>query len=190
MSSVGEAGIQFSVCPSNDPWFVLSAKIFYDSYQLLPEQLMPMFLQSKRLLRGWRKAPSIYMAAFFMSFYGGIYIVSIPFVIALLGGTDKDLGLCASMGFVSYLMGCIGTGPLLDRFNARRLAQVGSLVVTVSVVVLFVIVMLNMCGHHLPHPVILVIITSMVSGLLTSRYWPPIMGWLSTGHEGIDLNRR
>jgi MFS family permease len=190
MSSVGEEGIQFSVCPSNNPWFVLSAKIFYDSYQLLPEQLMPMFLQSKRLLRGWRKTPSIYMAAFFMSFYGGIYIVSIPFVIAFLGGTDKDLGLCASMGFVSYLMGCICTGPLLYRFNARRLAQVGSLVVTASVAVLLAIVVLNMRGCDLPHPVTLVIITSMVSGLLTSIYWPPIMGWLSTGYEGSDLNRR
>jgi len=125
-----------------------------------------------------------------MSFYGGIYIVCMPFVIASVGGTDKDLGLCASMGFVSYLMGCIGTGPLLDRFNTRRLAQVSSGVVTISTAALLMIVLLSGRGYNLPNPVMLVIITAMLSGLLTSIYWPPIMGWLSTGQEGRDLNRR
>jgi len=130
------------------------------------------------------------MAAFFMSFYGGIYIVSIPFVIAFLGGTDKDLGLCASMGFVSYLVGCIATGSLLDRFNSRRLAQLGSGVVTISTAAMLMIVLLSIRGYNLSNPVMLVIITAMLSGLLTSIYWPPIMGWLSTGQEGRDLNRR
>ncbi len=130
------------------------------------------------------------MAAFLMSFYGGIYIVCMPFVIASVGGTDKDLGLCASMGFVSYLVGCIATGSLLDRFNSRRLAQVGSGVVTISTAALLMIVLLSGRGYNLPNPVMLVIITAMLSGLLTSIYWPPIMGWLSTGQEGRDLNRR
>jgi len=148
------------------------------------------FFRPNNSLRSWQKAPSIYMAAFFMSFYGGIYIVSIPFVIAFLGGTDKDLGLCASMGFVSYLVGCIATGSLLDRFNSRRLAQLGSSVVTISTAALLMIVLLSIRGYNLSSPVMLVIITAMLSGLLTSIYWPPIMGWLSTGQEGRDLNRR
>jgi len=130
------------------------------------------------------------MAAFLMSFYGGIYIVCMPFVIASVGGTDKDLGLCASMGFVSYLVGCIATGSLLDRFNSRRLAQLGSGAVTISTAALLMIVLLSIRGYNLSNPVILVIITAMLSGLLTSIYWPPIMGWLSTGQEGRDLNRR
>ncbi len=113
------------------------------------------------------------MAAFFMSLYGGIYIVSLPFVIAFLGGTDKDLGLCASMGFVSYVVGCTATGPLLDWFNSRCLAQFGSGIVTISAAALSMIVLLNVRGHNLPNPVVLVIITSMLSGLLTSIYWPP-----------------
>ena len=148
------------------------------------------FFRPNNSLRSWQKAPSIYMAAFFMSFYGGIYIVSIPFVIASVGGTDKDLGLCASMGFVSYLVGCIATGSLLDRFNSRRLAQLGSGVVTISTAALLMIVLLSTRGYNLSNPVMLVIITAMISGLLTSIYWPPIMGWLSTGQEGRDLNRR
>lgn len=148
------------------------------------------FFRPNNSLRSWQKASSIYMAAFFMSFYGGIYIVSIPFVIAFLGGTDKDLGLCASMGFVSYLVGCIATGSLLDRFNSRRLAQLGSGVVTISTAALLMIVLLSKRGYNLSNPVMLVIITAMISGLLTSIYWPPIMGWLSTGQEGRDLNRR
>jgi len=151
---------------------------------------MSAFFRPNNSLRSWQKAPSIYMAAFFMSFYGGIYIVSIPFVIAFLGGTDKDLGLCASMGFVSYLVGCIATGSLLDRFNSRRLAQLGSGVVTISTAAMLMIVLLSIRGYNLSNPVMLVIITAMLSGLLTSIYWPPIMGWLSTGQEGRDLNRR
>lgn len=130
------------------------------------------------------------MAAFFMSCYGGIYIVSLPFVIASLGGTDKDLGLCASMGFMSYLVGCITTGSLLDRFDSKRLAQLGSGVVSISIAALLMIVLLNIRGYSLSNPVLLVIITAMISGLLTSIYWPPIMGWLSTGQKGRDLNRR
>ena len=133
---------------------------------------------------------SIHIAAFLMSFYSGIYIVSLPFVVSFVGGTDEDLGLCASLGFVSYLIGCITTGPLLDRFNPRRLAQLGSVGVSVSVAALLVIVLLKLCWRNLPHPVILVIIASAFAGLLTSLYWPPIMGWLSIGYEGQDLNRR
>ena len=151
---------------------------------------MSVFYRSKRFLCGWLAGWSIHTAAFFMSFYGGIYIVSLPFVVSFVGGTDKDLGLCASLGFVSYLTGCIATGPLLDRFNPRRLAQLGSLGVSVSVAALLIIVLLKLCAQNLPHPVILVIITSAFSGLVTSLYWPPIMGWLSIGHEGPDLNRR
>jgi len=151
--------------------------------------MLTLFRQNSSL-PSWQKASSIYMAAFFMSFYGGIYIVSIPFVIASVGGTDKDLGLCASMGFVSYLVGCIATGSLLDRFNSRRLAQLGSGVVTISTAALLMIVLLSTRGYNLSNPVMLVIITAMISGLLTSIYWPPIMGWLSTGQEGRDLNRR
>ena len=117
-------------------------------------------------------------------------MVSLPFVIAFLAGTDKDLGLCASMGFASYLVGCSATGPLLDRFNPKRLAQFGSAVITISAAALFTIVLLHTRGYSPPNPVMLVIITAMLSGLLTSIYWPPLMGWLSTGHEGENLNRR
>jgi len=151
---------------------------------------MSIFYRAKGFLCGWPAVGSIHLAAFFMSFYGGIYIVSLPFVVSFVGGTDKDLGLCASLGFVSYLIGCITTGPLLDRFNPRRLAQLGSLGVSVSVAALLVIVFLKLCSRNLPYPVILVIITSVFAGLLTSLYWPPIMGWLSIGYEGRDLNRR
>jgi MFS family permease len=138
----------------------------------------------------WKKEPSIYMAAFFMSFYGGIYIVTLPFIITSVGGTDKDLGLCASMGFISYLIGCITLGPRLDRFNSRRLAQIGSGLITISVSSLLAIVLLNTYGYKLPRPVLLVIIPATISGFLTSIYWPPIMGWLSAGREGKDLNRK
>jgi MFS family permease len=145
------------------------------------------FFRSDNTLR--KKTHSIYMAAFFMSFYGGIYIVTLPFIITTVGGTDKDLGLCASMGIIAYLFGCITTGALLDRFDSRRLAQVGSGVITISTTVLLTIVLLHTHGYNLPHPVMLVMVAAMISGLLTSVYWPPIMGWLSTGREGKDLNR-
>ena len=145
------------------------------------------FLGPARSFR--KKAPSIYMAAFFMSCYSGVYIVTLPFIITYLGGEDKDLGLCASAGFISYLIGCIALRHLLDRFNSRHLAQLGSGVITISITTLLVVVLLIKHGYNLPHPVILVIITSMISGLFTSVFWPPIMGWLSAGREGKDLNR-
>ncbi len=148
---------------------------------------MSEFLRPDISLR--KKAPSIYMAAFFMSCYSGVYIVTLPFIITYLGGEDKDLGLCASTAFISYLFGCISLRHLLDRFNSRHLAQLGSGVITISTIALLVIVLLIKRGYNLPHPVMLVIITSAASGLFTSIFWPPIMGWLSAGREGRDLNR-
>jgi MFS family permease len=34
------------------------------------------------------------------------------------------------------------------------------------------------------------IILSSISGIFTSLFWPPLMGWVSTGYEGSQLNHR
>ncbi|MBN2139214.1 MAG: MFS transporter [Sedimentisphaerales bacterium] len=139
-------------------------------------------------LRSRVRIPWIYTAAFLMSFYGGIWMVTIPFVVTFLGGSDRDLGLCASLGFGSYLAGCAVTGSLLARFDPRRLAQLGAVAITGTVAGMFLIVAAYVRGYDLGDPVLFAIIVSMLSGVFISMYWPPIMGWLSTGHEGKDLN--
>ena len=36
----------------------------------------------------------------------------------------------------------------------------------------------------------MLIVLSMIQGFLSSLFWPRVVGWLSTGHEGRRLNRR
>jgi MFS family permease len=145
------------------------------------------FLRPNSALR--KKVPAIYMAAFFMSFYGGLYIVTLPFIITYLGGKDEDLGLCTALGFSSYLVSCIAVGHHLDKFNSRRLVQIGSGMITLSMAAILGIVLLEMHNYNLPRPIWLITIAAMVSGASTSIFWPPLMGWLSTGREGKVLNR-
>jgi MFS family permease len=129
-------------------------------------------------------------AAFCMSCYHGLYIVATPFIIKALAGTDKDLGLASAMGAITYCAGCIMSVPILDNFNPKRVAQTGSGFVAVLSAVLFVIVRTSMAGRFSPDPIVAVIVMFGLLGFFTSMYWPPLMGWLSRGHEGRDLNRR
>jgi MFS family permease len=130
------------------------------------------------------------VAAFCMSCYHGLYIVATPFIIKVLGGTDKDLGIVSATGAAAYCVGCIISRPILDHFNPKRIAQTGSGMVALLSAALWVIVRLVMAGGFKADPILTVVVMFGLLGFFTSLHWPPLMGWLSRGHEGKDLNRR
>lgn len=129
-------------------------------------------------------------AAFCMSCYHGLYIVATPFIIKALGGTDKDLGITTAFFAIAYCIGCILSVPIIDHFNPKRISQTGSGMVAILSAVLWLIVRTAMAGGFGPDPILTVIVMFGLLGFFTSMYWPSLMGWLSRGHEGKDLNRR
>lgn len=143
----------------------------------------------KILLRSPHPLP-LYTAAFFQSGAGGIWFVAMPFVIKRLGGSDTQLGLCVGIWFVAYLIGCLGAGGILDRFNARNAVRFGAAAnAVINTAVLITVIIAQ--GSDSPDSLLwLIMCLSALSGLLTAFFWPPLMGWLSTGYEGAELNRR
>ncbi len=143
----------------------------------------------KILLRSPHPLP-LYTAAFFQSGAGGIWFVAMPFVIKRLGGSDTQLGLCLGLWFVAYLIGCLGAGGILDRFNARNAVRFGAAANAVINTAVLITVIIAQGSDNPVSLLWLIICFSALSGLLTAFFWPPLMGWLSTGYEGAELNRR
>lgn len=143
----------------------------------------------KILLKSPHPLP-LYTAAFFQSAAGGIWFVAMPFVIKRLGGSDTQLGLCLGIWFVAYLSGCLTAGGILDRFNARNSVRFGAAAnVVINIGILITVIIAR--GSDNPASLLwLIMCLSALSGLLTAFFWPPLMGWLSTGYEGAQLNRR
>jgi len=136
------------------------------------------------------EATFLYVSAFLMAFSLGTWGVALPFIIKRLGGTDADVGVyfATNMGF--YAVGCLATGALLHHLNPKRAAQFGAggigLMVAATTGVVF-LAERAMCPYP---PILLMVVMTALSGALMSFFWPFLMGWLSTGYEGRELNRK
>ncbi len=89
-----------------------------------------------------------------------------------------EIGWFSSVWAFSYFIGCI----VLHRFS-RRIGPRWSMTLAASGMVIFVLVMLNSGSS------VLMFILYGLFGFITALFWPPLMGWLSEGFEGKDLNR-
>jgi len=139
---------------------------------------------------GGDSAKLLYVVAFLMSFGNGVLWVSWPFVIKGLNGTAADVGNCFALHMGIYMCTCLAIGFRLGHLNARRVIQNGVVVVILAVG--------GMCGVVMPasqrccqfDPVWLMIGLALLIGMSMGFFWPYLMGWLSGGYEGRDLNRR
>lgn len=125
-----------------------------------------------------------------MSFALGMLGTSVPFVISAMGGSDKHVGLCSGLAFLSYVTTCLAWGPFVDRFNSKDISKIGGAGMAFST---FAMVMLVGSGVDSLGPVSnvwLFLIFAMSNGFFMSSWWPPIMGWISTGHESHSLGKR
>ena len=129
-------------------------------------------------------------ASFLQSSASGVWAVAIPYIVKRFDGTDTQLGLCVSLWFVSYLIGCLSFGGFLHRFNPKSVVQVGAGMNVLAAGVLLAVVILAGRGACPFSPISTLIFLSAVSGIFTSLFWPVVMGWVSTGYEGAVLNKR
>lgn len=130
------------------------------------------------------------IASFLQSCASGIWQVSIPYICKRFNGTDTELGLCMSLWFISYVVGCVVSGPFLRRFNAKYTVAAGAGLNIIAALALLGIVVFGGKSFFPFSPMPALIALSAASGAFTSLIWPPIMGWVSTGYEGAVLNKR
>jgi MFS family permease len=144
----------------------------------------------KSALASDRDARFLYAAAFLLAFGGGHWWLALPFIINHLQGSDTQvgMGLAANMGM--YALSVMIATPLIIRFNMKRILQVGTMGMTCSTILMCLIVFFTERGYDLPHPSWLLIASSALFGLSQAGFWPPLMGWLSTGCLSSQLNRR
>jgi MFS family permease len=126
-------------------------------------------------------------AAFLMSVAAGIYLVALPFMIKRLGGTDGDVGLGMALNFGAYLIACIASSMLIDKFNPKRLVQWGAIAILMSFIGAACTVM---WGHPGQGAIWMLDIFSALAGMMTAIFWPPMMGWVSRGFEKEALSHR
>lgn len=99
-------------------------------------------------------------------------------------------GVLNELWFLTYLIACLLIGGIIDRFNPKLIVLIGSGVTVLTGALQLIIVVLDQRGVCPISPVLAFIVLSSISGFFTSLFWPPLMGWISTGYEGPQLNRR
>lgn len=137
-----------------------------------------------------RQIGPLYLAAFFMATSINVWWVALPFIVKRMGGSDTHVGLCFAAQMACYLVGCLLASFVLDQLNPKRVVQAGSAAAAVAMFATGTLVTLAQCGTDFPRPVLLLSITAALFAASTAFFWPPMMGWLSTGYEGGKLNRR
>jgi MFS family permease len=129
--------------------------------------------------RRLRALLSLNLPVFVASACGGIIMLAMPYEIHRLGGSAAAMGAVGGILTATYICACVLLSPKVDRFDPRTLVQMGLGLQAIMV-----------CLIALAPAMTWTLIAAGLFGILPSLIWPPVMGWISTGHEGADLNRR
>ncbi len=128
---------------------------------------------------GSGKTAVIYPSAFFVSVaMGQLTLGMVLYARAILAVGGTRIGILAGIWSVVYVFSCLFLRPLLNRVLPRFLIM-GS-TGCMGVLVLFM-------ARVESYAVLLVLYAFF--GMILSLFWPPIMGWVSTGVEGPQLGR-
>ena len=125
-----------------------------------------------------------------MAFTLGTWWVALPFILKRLGGSEADVGnvFAAQMG--CYALGCMIAGTLLGHFHPQRILLLGVPAMTLLASAMCFVLLWPPPENFPLNQVGLLIILFGLTGMFMSFFWPFIMAWISTGHEGRDLNKR
>ena len=118
-------------------------------------------------------------AAFIANAGIGILNFSLVFYMRdVFNSTAAEIGWFSSIWAFSYFIGCFALHKLSRKIGAHR-----SIAAAVLGMVFVVIAML------FSETVILMFVLYSLFGFITALFWPPLMGWISEGLEGPELNR-
>jgi len=131
------------------------------------------------LLRWRQRLFSLYVPVLLKATCAGMVMLLVPFEANRLGGGPTAIGGVGAIWTGSYMVGLLLFGGRVDRFDPRLLVRMG---LSVIAAMMFII-------SAAPNLTVL-FLANAVYGMTSGLFWPPIMGWISSGHEGPSLNRR
>ncbi len=134
-----------------------------------------------------RKLILMCVSAFILTISVNIFWVSIPFLVKAAGGSDSMVGLCFTANLGLYLLGCFAVRGFLDKLDPYKTAVTSNIFMFIILGVLYLTVL---SGAKSNIALIVLIFAAAVQGAATAFYWPPMMGCVSRGYEGADLNKR
>ena len=130
--------------------------------------------------RGIGATGVIYPAALFSSFALGVVSLGIVFFARdVFGATPVQIGWLAGIWSMAYTLSCMLLRPVFSHFVPRSM-----ILTSAGLMCLFTL------GIQFASSLTVVSICLALSGVAMSMFWPPLMAWLSDGHEGKSLGRR
>lgn len=131
-----------------------------------------------------------FLALFFASAHVAAWLVSLPFIIKRLGGSDTEVGICIGMYMGLYSVGCLFSGRLFHHRNPKTISLIGIVLMMLAASGVCLVVIQHEKTNGAFQPVLLLTVLVGLTGLFASLFWPFVGGWVSMGFEGKALNRR
>jgi MFS family permease len=130
------------------------------------------------------------LAAFFLSSCLQLISIVLPFVVKAMNGSDTDVGLCFMAQMGAYVVFCILAVLIIDKLSPKKVLQIAA---AAGIIVALGFLAAVWCGNNNVRffsPVARLIFLMAMLGIITAFFWPMMMGWVSTGHEGAELSKR
>lgn len=115
-------------------------------------------------------------------------MLSSPFIVKSMHGSDTDVGICMMAQTVVYVFCCILAMFVADKLKPRKILLIASFIETLISCGIFSVVWTR--SDLLVSPIFKLTILSGSIGISTAFFWPLVMGWISRGHEGGELTKR
>lgn len=130
-------------------------------------------------VRWYRSGAGLYMGAFLYALHIGTVVTATPWRVMDLGGGPVAVGLVGGLQMGVYAAALLGAGRLADWAGNRRLARLATLLTALAT-----------AGMALAGSIPALLVLVGINAAMPSMFWPPVLGWLSTGQESSGLNRR
>ncbi len=133
------------------------------------------------VLRWRRFGMSLYVGVFLYSLTVHIVFTAVPWqIMAIRGGeAPVEVGLAGGLYTGAYAIACLLLGPFAERIGLKRLAMLGTGITALVILALPAV------------PIVAVVLALFAAAAaVSSMFWPPVIGWISAGHENARLNRR
>lgn len=122
---------------------------------------------------------SLYVAGFLASLSAATVMTAAPWLVRnQLSGSKSAIGLTGGLGVGTYVLGCLIVGRYGRSLDPKRFVILSQIIACVLWTAIGFVPRLWMLFALL-----------VIQGLAGSLFWGPMMGWVSTGHEGKRLNK-